>query len=268
MKYNENKSRAGLIIALVAVLAALWLAIAYGAYTESKREKYVVSVRPGNVSYGTHSTAVIPVVSPTRRSSVPMISGSTVRSYAYYGHSTMPGATSSSGYKIHTLSSATVHSIGSGGGGGGGIGGASGSSSSSRGIAYGGVSYSMPTLALVTPTYASETSTSARMAIGQRLMRGASEGNEGDWQWDSDGWWYKDEDGWRSPSDGDTRPAGPGEAGDWWKYDATTGQWYQVDDHGQPVVTTPIGDAPWLWMILMLAAYAAFTTIRKKQNAI
>ena len=263
MKYNENKSRAGLIIALVAVLAALWLAIAYGAYTESKREKYVVSVRPGNVSYGTHSTAVIPMVSPTRRSSVPMISGSTVRSYAYYGHSTMPGATSSSGYKIHTLSSATVHSIGSGGGGGGGIGGASGSSSSSRGIAYGGVSYSMPTLALVTPTYASETSTPARMAVGPRRMPGITgDEEEGDEAEDAEGKWRWDGEGWvlLEPAIGTTKIEG----GITYRWDGN--DWVPVGDQGDPGL--PLGDAPWLWMMLMLAAYAAYKIMRKKQNAI
>lgn len=265
MKYNENKSRAGLIIALVAVLAALWLAIAYGAYTESKREKYVVSVRPGNVSYGTHSTAVIPMVSPTRRSSVPMISGSTVRSYAYYGHSTMPGATSSSGYKIHTLSSATVHSIGSGGGGGGGIGGAGGSFSSSRGIAYGGVSYSMPTLALVTPTYASETSTPARMAVKPRRVKENGDGEYNGEPYNGQ-WWNEDDEEWvDEPFEGAIRY----NEGVMERYEGTypDGSWVPVGNQNDPT-NTPLGDTPWLWMILMLAAYAAYKIMRKKQNAI
>ena len=269
MKYNENKSRAGLIIALVAVLAALWLAIAYGAYTESKREKYMVSVRPGNVSYGTHSTAVIPMVSPTRRSSVPMISGSTVRSYAYYGHSTMPGATSSSGYKIHTLSSATVHTVGSGGGASGsGSSVSGGQGSSSRGITYGGASVSMPTFALVLPMSSSATMEApARFGMGPRRTKPTEEGGEGDVVWDPDErrWWTWDPNkgdygDWRYVADGDTR-YNSGEI-EYWNGDT----WVSFEEWSNPGV--PLGDAPWLWMILMLAAYAAFTTIRRKQNAI
>ena len=117
MKNDLRTPRLGMAVALCVALTALWLVALYGTYEDSHREKYDVRVTPGAVTYGTHSTAIIPTVSvPMRHSSVPMISGGAVRSYAYSGHAATPSATSGSGFKMHTTSSATVHTIGSGGG--------------------------------------------------------------------------------------------------------------------------------------------------------
>lgn len=265
MKKNFNDPRGGLIIALGVLLAALWLVIAFGAYEELKREKYEVRVKPGAVTYGTHSTTTIPMSSvSTHRSAVPMISGGAIRHYAHYGHATMPSATSGSGYRLHTTSSATVHTIGSGGGGGG-IGGASSSSSSSRGISYSGVSVSLPTLAMATSTYATSRSTFtssdetlASASSSTRKVRKAkpsSPGEDGEWQYggggDSDWWWYDEYEGdWIPVTERDTRPAGGGNY-----YEYIDGAWVLVDDHGNPIQPQPLGDAPWHWMLLLMAVY-------------
>ena len=111
--YKLTGSRVGMMIAIGVLLTALWLVAAYGTYMESQREKYDIHVSPGAVSYGTHSTATVPMVSVSRRQSLPMISGGEVRSYAHQGHASMPSAASSAN-GLYTTSSATVKNIGSG----------------------------------------------------------------------------------------------------------------------------------------------------------
>lgn len=262
MKRDSRAPQAGMIVALCVALSALWLVALYGTYEESKREKYDVRVSPGAVTYGTHSTATIPMSSvSTHRSAVPMISGGAIRHYAHYGHATMPSATSGSGYRLHTTSSATVHTIGSGGGGGG-IGGASGSSSSSRGISYSGASVSMPTLAMATSTYATSrstfTSSDETLASASSSMREVrkskplDDGNDGDWSDDGAGdgdWYYWDDwDGeWKSPWEGALRIEG----GITYRWNGSA--WEVVGDQQDPGL--PIGDAPWLWMLLLMAVY-------------
>lgn len=270
MKKDFRDPRAGLIVALGVLIAALWLVVAYGAYEESKRAKYDVTVRPGAVTYGTHSTAVIPMVSPSmRRSSVPMISGGAVRSYAHSGHASMPSTTSNGGYRLHTTSSATVHTIGSGGGGGGGANGG-GTGSSSRGISYSGGGFSVPTLALATPSYASETTSDSRFAIGPRRAKPTDPGYDGEWSDDGagDDKWYRWDDWageWVDPEIGDSRPADDGV--NYYRYDGG-GVWTLVDDQGNPVNPSPIGDAPWMLILLFVGTYCILKTIRKKQNSI
>lgn len=267
MKKNFNDPRGGLIIALGVLLAALWLVIAFGAYEELKREKYEVRVKPGAVTYGTHSTTTIPMSSvSTHRSAVPMISGGAIRHYAHYGHATMPKMSGASNYRLHTTSSATVHSVGGGGAGGGGAYSAGGgSSSSSRGINYSGASVSMPTLAMATSTYATSrptfTSSDETLASASSSMRKvrkakpSSSGEDGEWrnggEGESDWWWYDEYEGdWIQVTEGDSREAG---GGNYWKYNGST--WDLVDDHGNPVQPQPIGDAPWHWMLLLMAVY-------------
>ena len=265
--------QAGLLVSLCVALGALWLVALYGTYEESRREKYDVRVRPGAVTYGTHSTATIPMTSvSTHRSAVPMISGGAIRHYAHYGHAAMPSATSGSGYRLHTTSSATVHTLGSGGGGGG-IGGASGSSSSSRGINYSGGSVSMPTLAMATPTYATGRIATSLMAAQTQEVAAApgrvghvrkaapvDDGESGDREEDDEvggKWWYWNEDeGWVTESEGIGIPNGTlwNDNGTWKKWE--NGEWKPVSggDVGDPT-NTPIGDAPWHWMLLLMAVY-------------
>jgi len=229
------------------LVGAIWLLIAFGAYHEAQRQKFDVSVHPGNVTYGTHSTAVVPMVSvSTPRSSVPMISGNTVRSYAYSGHATMPVTSSGngSGYKLHTLSSATLHSIGGGGSGGGG-GTSGGSVGASKGISYSG-SFSVPTLALVSPTR-SPASDQYVMASRRRAKPGY-DGQGGDEVEDGGETWYWDEDeeDWVNITPiGTVRENG----GYYEEWDGE--KWVRK---GQiPDLGTPIGDIPWIWMLLLLA---------------
>ena len=267
MRNDNNTPRLGMIAALGAITVAIWLVAVYSTYHDTQEPKYNVRVRPGTVSYGTHSTATMPVLSvPAHRSAAPMISGGAVRSYAHYGHAAMPTASSNSG-QMHTTSSATVHTIGSGGtAGGGGIGASGGSgSTSSRGIRYGsGGGASIPGLAMVTPIYTSSATAAgpSRYSMRPRRMPGAEVGDEGDWQEDTEGWWYKDEDGWVAPWIGATRPAGDG---NFWKWDGT--QWVLVDDQGDPVApSVPLGDAPWLWMLLLALGYGSIAGMTQRKR--
>jgi hypothetical protein len=271
MEKKFKSPRGGMIVFLSLALTALWLIAVFGTYEDSQREKYEVRITPGAVSYGTHSMAVMPaMVSPTHRSSVPMVSGGAVRSYAHYGHATMPKASASSGYRMHTTSSATVKTIGSGSGGGAGTGIASGSSSSSRGITYGGGSVSMPVLAvnssILTTSSISAAETSAPRAIRPRRIKPTGTGEDGEWRYggnnpeDPSDWWYYDDyagdDGdWVQVSAGNTRPANDG-TGNQWLYTGST--WVLVDDNGNPVNPQPLGATPWLMMMLLACAYACY----------
>ena len=298
MKKQFNDPRGGMIIALGVLLTALWLVIAYGAYEESKREKYEVRVKPGAVTYGTLSTASVPTVSvPARRSTMPMISGGSVRAYAHSGHASMPKMSGASNYRLHTTSSATVHTIGSGGGGGGGGGAYSaggGSASSAKGINYSSGSVSVPTLAMATSSRSSsdvagltsgmasaassfsqsamtttETSTPSSPARPGNIRRSkpSDDGNDGDWSDDGKGdgdWWYWDDwaGEWIRPWEGALRIEGEVT----YKYEG--GEWVPVGDQGDPTNPTPLGDTPWHRMLLLLAVYAIVKRYVKKQNAI
>lgn len=285
MKRQLEKSHAGMIIALGVLLAALWGVIAFGAYEEAKRDKYEVRVKPGTVTYGTHSTATIPTVMvSTHRSSVPMISGGSVRAYAHYGHASMPKASTGSSYRLHTTSSATVHTIGSGGGGS--AGGSGGSSPSSRGISYSSGSVSMPTLAMATPsrmtssmsgsvtsgittsastltqgTTTMETSSAAAAPARPGNIRKAKPTDPGDEEGDTyvDGTitWIWDGEQW-VPAEGSTKIEG----GQTYKYQG--GVWVLVDDQQDPGL--PLGDAPWHWMLLWALGYGVVRMIKIRKQ--
>ena len=211
MRNKIKGPRGAAIVFLCIALAAMWLIAVYGTYEDSKREKYEVRITPGAVSYGTHSTALMPMAVAPARTSVPMVSANAVHSYAHHGHASAP--TVSSGKGLYTTSSARVKTIGSGNGGGGWATGSSPSSSSQRGISYSSGSVSMPTLAmnssLLTTTSAAQKNTqetATRYGIGPRRAK-PSPGTTG-----ADGEWY---DG----GEGDS---------DWWWYDEYNDEWYQV----------------------------------------
>ena len=228
--------------------------------------QYNVQVKPGRVTYGTHSTVSVPSLSlPVHHSQAPLISGGTVRSYAHHGHATIPARSASAlGKGLYTTSSATLHSVGSGGGNGGGTSSYSGGQgSSSRGISYSGggsgLSMSMPTLAvnssLLATSSVSAAEASAPRAIGPRRAKPEGSGVDGEWsdagKGDGDWWYYDDWAGeWIEPWEGATRSA---EGGNYWKY--TDGAWVLVNDQGDPVNPQPLGDMPWLLMILLLVVY-------------
>ena len=264
MRKENNTPHIGMIVALGAIIAAVWLLAIYGTYKEAIEEKYDVTVRPGAVSYGTHSSATVPMVSaPARHASVPMISGGEVRSYARSGHADY--AIHPTPYTIQTTSSATVHTVGSGEGASGGL---SSSPSgdrgaSSRGITYGGASVSMPTLALVTPVYAT-TPTNIEEAVRQGAKPRRAPTGDGTWEGqtysDDDGLFVWDGEGWTlSIPDGTTKVEGG------MTYVYHNG-WQLLENQGDPGL--PLGDAPWHWLLLLALTYGITKIVRRKQNAI
>ena len=262
MKYNFDTSRMGMLIFLGVVLAALWLVVAYGFYKESERAKYDVTVSPGAVSYGTHSTALMPMtVSPMHKGSIPMLSGAAIRSYAHSGHASMPAVSANQGI-IHTTSSAKVKNIGSGMGGGG-IATTSGSSSnrSGRGIQYGGGSVAMPSIAMVSASSMASPSKTPN-AISPRRARmtlpDPGTGDDGDtFDGGEDGWWYYDGDNgaWRPVQEGDKRIDGT-ETYQW----INGVGWVWIDGNYDPV---PVGPTPWILMLLLAAMYIV---VAKRKN--
>jgi len=240
----------GMLIFLGVALAALWLVAAYGFYKESERVKYDVRVSPGAVTYGTHSTALMPVSVAPIRHSLPMLSGGEIRSYAHGGHASMPTAVTNQG-QLHTTSSAKVKSIGSGTGNGG-LFTSSGSSnrSSSRGIQYSGGSVAMPSIAMVSTSSATRAEKATR-AIGMRKAKWSTpdpdDGEWGDWfDGGGDGWWYHDKDGWREVQYGDKRI--DGQAYYWNGY-----EW--VEESQWDPETAPVGPMPWIFMLLLTVGY-------------
>lgn len=262
MKRDFRTPRGGMIVALCVALIALWLVAVYGTYEESKREKYDVHITPGAVSYGTHSTAIVPIVTTSahRTSAVPMVSGSTVRNYAHYGHASAPVGTSSS-KGLYTTSSASVKHIGSGGGASGGGMMTSTGASSSRGISYGSASISMPTLALSTSVWTSSVSAaeaSSPRAIGPRRVIDNGDGTytgETHGEYYNGKWWDEDAEDWSTtPFDGAIKIEG----GKTYRYDSTApgDHWVLISDQGDPTNPQPLGATPWLLMMLLACAYA------------
>lgn len=266
MKYKLDTSRLGMLIFLGVVLAALWLVASYGFYKESARAKYDVTVIPGAVTYGTHSTALMPVtVSPMHKGSIPMLSGAAIRSYAHSGHASMPVVSANQGV-IHTTSSAKVKNIGSGMGGGG-IATTSGSSSnrSGRGIQYGGGSVAMPSIAMVSSSSMSREMTYTG-PTGRRKAKPTEDGRYGDWSDNGakDGdWYFYDGDEWIHPWEV------PGGATLINPYDGKTYVWQGGSDGSWVLDTSgdfdpvPVGATPWILMLLLAAMYIV---IAKRKN--
>lgn len=255
------------MVGLCAAVLFLWAVAVYVTYQDTKMARYNVSIKPGAVNYGTHSTVTMPPVMHTSyRHSTPMISGDAVRAYAHSGHATMPMASygSSSGFRIHTTSSASVHSIGGGGSTGGGGMMSSSGGSSSRGIRYGGGSVSMPMLAFASNSSKANSaySVSVQAAPSMRKINpkdSGIEGDEGEWfDGEEDGWWYYDEDGWRQPYVGETR------------FDPIAGYtlvwngsaWVKESEY-EP--TVPVGATPWLLMLILAGVYALRLSIKSKK---
>lgn len=257
MKYNMDTSRMGMLIALGVVLAALWLVAAYGFYKESERVKYDVRVSPGAVTYGTHSTALMPVTISPIKHALPMISGAAVRSYAYGGHATM--SSGSSAGSVHTTSSAKVKNIGAGGGGNYQLPTTNHQSNSSRGIQYSGGSVAMPSIAMVSTSSATRAASLSRNAMGVRKTKWSTpdpgSGKEGDW-YDGgvDGWYYYDEGGWRPVEYGDKRIDG---GAFYWN-----GSTWVPEAEWDPE-TTPVGPMPWIFMLLLAAGYMGVRTKKR-----
>ena len=261
--YNTKPPRKGVIILASMMLIAIFGLAVYSAYEQRTDLAHSVHISPTSVHYGTVSTVRTQGLVVPMRSTAPLLSSGEIRSYAYSGHATMPKATSSgSGFKIHTTSSASVHSIGGGGAGGGGSmsGGSSFSSSSSKGLNYSGGSVSIPTLAvnssmMAAPVAAAEPS--MPRAIGPRRARPTDPGTDGEWSDGGvgDGDWYRWDDWegeWVTPEVGDTRMEG----GVTYKWNGTS--WDSIGDQGDPTNPQPLGATPWLLMMLLACAYAVY----------
>lgn len=250
----------GMLIFLGVVLAALWLVAAYGFYKESERAKYDVSVSPGAVTYGTHSTALMPMTVSPLKHVLPMISGGEIRSFARHGHATM--SVSGGSGSMHTTSSAKVKSIGSGGSGSSGMMTSSGNSrSSQRGIIYSGASASVPVLAMTTSSQPSSASANTvRHGINPRRMPSTPGEVEGEEQTDSEGTWRWDGEQWVLVGGipvGTTKIEG----GKTYRWNGT--EWEDVTDQTDPGL--PVGPMPWLLMVLLAAGYAGYR--RRKEIA-
>lgn len=254
------------MVGLCVAVLFLWAVAVYVTYQDTKMAQYNVSIKPGAVNYGTHSTVTMPPVMRTSyRHSTPMISGDAVRAYAHAGHATMPMAStgSSSGFRIHTTSSAQVHSIGGGGSaGGGGVMSSSDGGSSSRGIRYSGGGVSMPMLAFAasSSTASSAYSASGFSAPGMRKVKPNGDG-EYNGEYYNGQWWNEDEEDWFDvPFEGAIRNNG----GVMERYEGTypTGSWVPVSNQGDPGV--PVGATPWILMLLLAGAYALY--VRNKSR--
>ena len=255
------KSRA-VLVGLCAVALFLWTVAVYVTYQDAKMARYNVSIKPGAVNYGTHSTVTMPPVMRTSyRHSTPMISGDVVRAYAHTGHATMPMASngSSSGFRIHTTSSATVHSIGGGGSTGGGGMMSSIGGSSSRGISYSGGGVSMPTLAFAasSSTVSSAYPSSGLSAPGMKKVKPNGDG-EYNGEYYNGQWWNDDEENWvDEPFVGAIRYNGDVME----RYDGLN--WVPVNNQGDPGV--PVGATPWILMLLLAGAYALYVRIKSRR---
>ena len=255
------KSRA-VLVGLCAVALFLWTVAVYVTYQDAKMARYNVSIKPGAVNYGTHSTVTMPPVMRTSyRHSTPIISGDAVRAYAHAGHAAY--TVHHTPYTIHTTSSAQVHSIGGGGSAGGGGMMSSIGGSSSRGINYSGGGVSMPTLALNTSIYSSRTSTAeayTSVAAGPKRVKPTDPGNEeGEWRDGGEGdWWYYDEDEWRQPNIGETRYDPFLDCTVVWNGSA----WVRQSEYDPGV---PVGATPWILMLLLAGAYALRLRIKSRK---
>lgn len=261
---NLDKPRIQGLRVLCLGIAAVWLVATLGLYKEGKREKYDDRVKPGAVIYGTHSAPVLPTVSvSTRQSSIPMISGNEVRSYAHSGHAATSSMNAGGDFRLYTTSSATART----GGGGGGIAGG-GSSSSSTSSSFAGTSYSGGFAAISTLSSAFGQSTgmanpvvtaselaavSSRMNIGPRRVIDNGDGTytgeyHGEYNDATGLYWDEDEEDWVA-----YRPVGTTKEEGGFVYEWNGSAWVlkgQVEDLG-----TPIGSTPWLLLLLLLLVY-------------
>ena len=269
MKNEVYTPYSGKAILVGILVTAIWLAVAVHAYNDSKNEKNEFEVHAGTVTYGTSSSASMPVVSvPMSGVSAPMVSGSVIRHYAYSGHATMPQMTwkptsaSGSGYRMHTTSSATVHSIGGGGSGGGGgvVSGGSNSNASSRGFSSGSVSIAIPSLALATPsvvTTQTDASASTRTGMGPRKAPGSAGTYEGEQGEEGGKYWIWDGEEWIEAGD---IPVGTTKIEDGITYRWNGSAWETVGDQADPGM--PVGNTPWLWMLFIGGIYVWYKRLR------
>ena len=222
----------GAVVFLVAGVVALWTCAMVEFTQENKRETYVVNIRPGIVNYGTHSSAIIPLVSaPQHSSAAPLISGNTVRSYAYSGHASMPSNVSSGRIRTTSVGRTNTSTAATGTNGGSASSGVSSGATSRRASNALGSSYSagvvpMPMMAMVSRSYASEVSAMGASSTADESLSG------------------KTTLGGKKDGSGSSTPGTPG---------------------NPDVPPIPVGHTPWLLMLLFAAGYGIFLTKKSHQ---
>ncbi len=270
---NNNYTRPprkGVIVFASFVFAALFIIAFIISYEQRTDLAHSVHLSPISANYGMVSTVRSSSLAVPMHSTAPLLSSGTIHAYAYSGHATMPSTGSSSGFRIHTLSSATMHSYGSGGGGGGAVSGGSSSSPSSQTIRYSGASVSMPSLAMAAPvrTYAdngtsvltaSSSSASSAPARHGHIRRAApdDDGEPGARAEDDEVpgkyWYWHEVEGWVTGND---IPVGTlwNNGGSMMRWDGSG--WVSSESHVSDPTNVPIGTTPWLLMILLTCVYA------------
>lgn len=260
MKNPRNRVAIGVVFAMIGI----WVFVIITSYRDAKKETYGPSAQLNPIGNASRrSISWTAGNSASYSSNAPMISGNAVRRYAYQGHSSMPatsgmnGSSSMGGYRIHTTSSASYHSYGSNGGSGGGAYTSSNrKASSSQGASYGGVSVSMPTIAISSSRLTNKSSSVTPVRAAAPGRRRVHDNGAGGYDGDSDGeyydgkWWSEDEEGWVSePWDGVEKIEG----GRVYRYDGSILDWVLVEGQADP--DSPIGDMPWLLLLLMAGGY-------------
>ncbi len=230
------------------------------------------------------ATVTLPMTSTSSRS---LFHHSVAPSYRAAVATTQQVHTSNATYRVHQTSDQVTRYVGAGN-----------STSGSASFATTNVqqsttsaSFSMPTLAVTTLSVRAhtlannninitaanntlttssiladaETPASPRM-LGLRRAKPGDPGYDGEWRnesgEDTDWWYYDDWAGdWIAAQKGDLRPKGDG---NFYRYEGN-GKWTLVNDQGDPV-GTPIGDIPWLMLLIALIAYSTCRVVKKKEN--
>ncbi len=217
-------------------------------------------------SQRSRATVTLPMTSTSSRS---LFHHSVAPSYRAAVATTQQVHTSNATYRVHQTSDQHVRSLGSGAGAGGNAttGTTSYSSSSTS-------TYNIPHIALALPSVRTQTlafnniniaasssslladasTGSNRLAMGPRRMP-SEPGTEEVVVQDSEGWWYWDGEGW-VPAEVKI------EGGKVYRKNGT--DWVYVQDQADP--DTPIGDIPWLMLLIALITYSTCRVVKKKEN--
>ena len=177
-------------------------------------------------------------------------------SYSGQGTTTYRGSyASSSAHPVHTFSNGDIHSYGSGGSGGS-VGASAVKRTSASSGGYAGVSVSVPSIAMRAPRYVGKSSSvSQTEATAPARRRVISEDGVGGYQSDTDGeylegygWWSEAAEDWLTdPWKGVTKIEG----GLTYRYNGT--RWDLVEGQANP--DSPIGDIPWMLLLLLMGGY-------------
>ena len=216
------------------------------------------------------STVTLPMTSTSSRS---LFHHNAVATYRAGVTTTRQPQTSYTAYKVHQTSDQTVHSIGSGNGyaGNASMGTTNYSSSS-------GASYSMPSVALTLPSVRTRTlannniisattsgtpsiladagTSNAARAMGIRRAKPTTPGTEETVvqdEEDENKWWYWDGEEW-------VEAEVKIEGGKIYRLVGDT--WVFMGDQAEP--NAPIGDIPWLMLLIAAAAFGVYRTVKKR----